>query len=216
MNRPSRAARESATTTRYEGFLLRPVRLSRMWTATLLLLFWSAVASSGQERQALHLAHPSLHLLEALHHLLELGVLLEQPVDVGDAGAAAPSDALPPAAVDDRRLVPLIGGHRADHRLEAGQLLLLAGQLFRHRLLTLEERDHVHDLAERPHRAELLELGGEILERERLVADLLGERLGLRLVDIGLGLLDQAEHVAHAENALGQPVGVERLRAGPL
>src|SRR5580765_1000381 len=128
MNRPSRAARASATTTRYEGFLLRPVRLSRMWTATLLLLFWTAVASSGKERQALHLAHPSLHLLEALHHLLELGVLLEQPVHVGDAGAAAPSDALPPAAVDDGRLAPFIGCHRADHRLESRQLLLLAGQ----------------------------------------------------------------------------------------
>ena len=33
----------------------------------------------------------------------------------------------------------------------------------------------------------------------------------------GLGLLDQREHVAHAEDALGQPVGVERLeRVGLL
>src|SRR5580765_3524778 len=211
MNRPSRPARESATTTRYAGLLLRPVRLSRMWTATLVLLFWCAVASSGQERQALHLAHPSLHLLEALHHLLELRVLLEQPVDVGNAGAAAPGDALSAAAVDDRRLAPLLGCHRPDQRLEAGQLLLLASQLLRQRFLALEERNHVHDLAERPHRAELLELGGEILEGERLVADLLGEGLRLSLVDAGLGLFDQGEHVAHAEDALGEPVGVERL-----
>src|SRR5215467_11287095 len=101
MNRPSRAARESATTTRYAGFLPRPVRLSRMCTATESRPFWCAALSSRLERQALELAHPPLHLLEPLHHLLELGVLLQQPVHVGHAGAAPSRDAGATAAVDD-------------------------------------------------------------------------------------------------------------------
>src|SRR5215470_17475766 len=175
MNRPSRAARESATTTRYAGFLPRPVRLSRMCTATESRPFWCAALSSRQERQTLELAHPPLHLLEPLHHLLELGVLLEQPVDVGDGRAAATRDALAPAAVDDRGFAALGRRHRADHRLEARQILLLPGQLLGQRLLSLEERDHVEDLSQRAHGAELLELRGEVLERERLLADLLRE-----------------------------------------
>ena len=58
------------------------------------------------------------------------------------------------------------------------------------------------------HLAHLVE---EVLERELALAQLL---LGLRrllLVEGRLGLLDQREHVAHAEDAAGHAVGVERL-----
>src|SRR6188474_2120579 len=123
MNLPSRAARESATTTRYAGFRVVPVRLSLMWTATrspLSGLCCAAVerGSARQEGQgALELAHAPLHLLEPLHHLLELRVLLEQPVHVRHAGAAAAGDPRAAAAVDDRGLPPLVRGHRGDDRL---------------------------------------------------------------------------------------------------
>src|SRR6266536_829815 len=86
---------------------------------------------SGQERQgALELAHAPFHLLETFHHLLELRILLEQPVDVRDLGAAALGDAGPTAAVDDGGLHALVGGHGADDRLEALEVLLLALELF--------------------------------------------------------------------------------------
>src|SRR5437762_9656905 len=101
MNRPSRGARESATTTRYRGRLVVPVRLSRIDTAT------SSPPQCGKSRQVLHAGKLPLHALELLHHLLELRVLLQEPVDVLDARAAAPRDPLAPAAVDDLRVAPL-------------------------------------------------------------------------------------------------------------
>src|ERR1700693_5472739 len=67
---------------------------------------------------ALELAHAPFHLLEALHHLLELRVLLQQPVDVRHLGAAALGDARPAAAVDDRGLDALVRRHRAEDGLE--------------------------------------------------------------------------------------------------
>src|SRR5215468_7463725 len=106
MKRPSRAARESATTTRYAGFFVVPVRLSRMCTATghLTSLLVATRRSSRQEGEgaaALELAEPPFHVLEPLHHLLDLRVLLEESIHVGDLGAAAARDAQAAAAVDD-------------------------------------------------------------------------------------------------------------------
>src|SRR5262245_16042570 len=129
MNRPSRAARESATTTRYAGFFVVPVRLSRMCTATghLTSLLVATGRSSRQEgERALELAHLPFHVLEPLHHLLHLRVLLEEPIHIGDLGAAAARDAQAPAAVDDRGSQPLRRGHRRDDRLEPLEFALLA------------------------------------------------------------------------------------------
>src|SRR5205807_1466939 len=72
------------------------------------------------------LAHAPFHLLQAFHHLLELRVLLQEPVDVGDLGAAALGDARAAAAVDDLRLHPLLGRHRADDGLVLLEILVLA------------------------------------------------------------------------------------------
>src|SRR5215813_9270679 len=161
MKRPSRAERESATTTRYAGFFVVPVLLSLMCTATGSPL---SCGLAGQEGQgAFELAHASFHLLETFHHLLELRILLEEPVHVGDLRAAALGDPRAPAAVDDRGLLTLVGRHRADDRLEALEVLLLALELLGQALGPLEHGDHLHDLAERTHGAELLELGGEVL-----------------------------------------------------
>ena len=67
------------------------------------------------------------------------------------------------------------------------------------------------DVLERAHLADLAHLVEEVLERELALAQLLGRLLGLLGVEGGLGLLDQREHVAHAEDAAGHPVGMERL-----
>src|SRR5437868_1077710 len=87
MTRPSRGARESATTTRYRGRLFEPSRLSRMATATL------SPPRHRKAAQALQLAQSAFHRFELLHHLLELCELLEQPVDVLHIRAAAARDA---------------------------------------------------------------------------------------------------------------------------
>src|SRR4029450_6718550 len=114
---------------------------------------------SGEERErALELAHPPLHLLEPLHHLLQLRVLLEEPVHVGDLGAAAAGDPHAAAAIDDRGLLALRRRHRGDDGLVAAQLALLAAELLRDPARALEEGHHVHDLLEGAHGAELLEL----------------------------------------------------------
>ena len=64
---------------------------------------------------------------------------------------------------------------------------------------------HLHDL--------LL----EVLEVEAFAGlDLLRELFGFLAIDALLHVLDQREHVAHAEDARGHAVGMERLEAGQL
>src|SRR5438034_9083465 len=89
-------------------------------------VIWPSLLSRQERHGALELAHASFHLLEALHHLLELRVLLQEPVDVGDLRAAAPGDARAAAAVDDRGPHALLRRHGADDRLEPAEILLFA------------------------------------------------------------------------------------------
>src|SRR5689334_6110511 len=62
---------------------------------------------------------------EALQHRLHFFELPEQAVHVLHLGAAALGDALPAAAVDDRRLVALARRHRLDDRLRAPELTVV-------------------------------------------------------------------------------------------
>src|SRR6184192_3690271 len=200
MNRPSRGARESATTTRYRGRLVVPVRLSRIDTAT------SSPPQCGKSRQVLHVGKLPLHALELLHHLLELRVLLQEPVDVLDARAAAPRDPLAPAAVDDLRVAPLARRHRRDDGVEAAEVGGLVREVLRRALQHLAEREHAQDLVEGPELAHLLELLAEVLEREGVLAELADELLRLLLVHRRLRLLDERQHVPHAEDPRGEAV----------
>src|SRR5574341_1859042 len=183
MNRPSRGERESVTTTRYAGRLVVPVRLSRIDTAT---------SSPPQHRES---SFP-VHALELLHELPELRVLLEQPVHVLNARAAAPRDALAAAAVDDLRMPPLARRHGRDDRVEPPEIGRFTGEVLRRAPEHLAERQHAEELVERSHLAHLPELLAEVLQRERVLAQLPHERLGLLLVHDRLRLLDEREHVA--------------------
>ena len=60
---------------------------------------------------------------------------------------------------------------------------------------------HPGDLAEVAHLLQLLELVEVIRERQAVLAELFLELFGLRLVVLLLGLLDEGEHIAHAEDA---------------
>ena len=66
--------------------------------------------------------------------------------------------------------------------------------------------------SERAQLADLLQLVAEILEREIVLDELALHLDGLLLVDGLLGLLDEAEDIAHAEDAVGRAVGMERFQ----
>src|SRR5712692_534668 len=137
MKRPSRGERESATTTRYAGRRLEPMRRSRIDTDT------CSPPQRGKTGQALQPAELPLHAFELFHHLPELRVLLEQPVHVLHAGAAAARDALATRAADDLGMRPFPGRHRRDDRVEPVEVLLLAREVGGAALHHLAEpRDH--------------------------------------------------------------------------
>src|SRR5688572_22392618 len=207
MNLPSRGARESVTTTRYRGRLLEPSRRSRIDTAT------SSPPESWKTRKILHPAQLAFHAFELLHHLLELRVLLEEPVDVLHGRAAAARDALAPRSVDDVRMPALARRHRGDDGVEAVEVGLLAVEVLGARALEhLAEGQHAHDLVQRTHLAQLRELLAEILQREGVLAELAHHLLRLVGIDARLRLLHQRQHVAHAEDARGEAIGMEGLQ----
>ena len=105
------------------------------------------------------------------------------------------------------------GRHRQDDRLEPVQLLLVTWS-WPSCLPT--PGHHPQQVLQRAHLAHLLHLVQEVVERELLLADLPLELLGLALVHLPLGLLDERHDVAHPEDPLGHPVGVEALEVAEL
>src|SRR5919201_3398741 len=176
MNRPSRGACESATTTRYDGRLDRPVRLRRMETT-------SSPPWHRKRRQATQLPALARHALQLSHHLPKLRVLLEQPIDVLHAGAAAPRDPLAPAAVDHLRMRSLGRRHGRDDGVETAEVSRLVVQFLGRALEHLAEGQHAENLIQRAELAHLTELLAEVLQREGVLAELPHHLLGLRLVD---------------------------------
>ena len=78
-----------------------------------------------------------------------------------------------------------------------------------------EGADRGQHLQNRFHRAELLDLPqlvAEVFEREAVAEQrFLGQLLGLLAVERGFGFLDERKHVAHAEDAADDAIGMERL-----
>ena len=112
------------------------------------------------------------------------------------------------AVGDDVRALPLGGGHRVDHRDDLHERLVVElealGQV-------PEDRELLHELAERPHLPDELDLVHEVVEREVAREDLLRVRLGGLLVDVLLEVLHEPDDVAEAEDARGEPLGAELL-----
>jgi hypothetical protein len=71
--------------------------------------------------------------------------------------------------------------------------------------------DHLEDGLHRAHLAHLVELDEEVVEAHLALGHLLLGLGDLLLVEGLLGLLDQRDDVAHAEDAAGDAVGVELL-----
>src|SRR5688500_5044193 len=132
MNLPSRGLFESATTMRYTGAFLRPMRRRRIRTAIGVLpdvVWWcssgllacSAFPSRTRGRST-HAHHSGRHAHAALpcllHHLLHVAELREEVVDLAHRPSRTLRDARAARPVDDPGCLPLGGRHREHDRLE--------------------------------------------------------------------------------------------------
>src|SRR4051794_26787510 len=208
MKRPSRGERWSATTTRQIGSFLPPTRVSLSRTAM------RSFRASKRRRRLAGLPHerPEVRHLAApdlAHQLAHLVELLDELVDLLDARPRALRDAKPARALDELGPPALLRGHRQDDRLDAVDLALV--DLHLRQLLAREPGQHAEDRLQRPHLAQRLELLEEVVERELVAAQLALELAGLVFLELLLRLLDERHHVAHAEDPLRHPLGVEAL-----
>src|SRR4051812_27309466 len=208
MKRPSRGERWSATTTRQIGSFLPPTRVSLSRTAM------RSFRASKRRRRLAGLPHerPEVRHLAApdlAHQLAHLVELLHELVDLLDARPRALGDAKPARALDELGPPALLRRHRQDDRLDAVDLALV--DLHLRELLARQARQHAEDRLERAHLAQRLELLEEVIERELVAAQLALELERLVLLELLLGLLDERHDVAHAEDALRHPLGVEAL-----
>src|ERR1700694_2568903 len=128
MNRPSRGLRESATTIRYTGRFVVPIRLSRIFTTRAPSPLTVASNSELRRIQVLQLtqhARLATHTLAAalatqcLEHALHLVESLEQTVHIGDGRAAAGGDALAPRSLDHLGAAAFLRCHGQNDRLHA-------------------------------------------------------------------------------------------------
>src|SRR4051794_1801341 len=172
-------------------------------------------AAAGKRRERLAgLAHHGLQvrhaaLADLLHDLAHLAELLDELVDRLDVRARPLGDPQAPRALDQLGPAALLGRHREDDRLDAVELTLVHLHVLE--LLAAEPGDHPEDRGQRAHLADLPQLLEEVLERELVAAQLALELLGLVLVELRLGLLDERQDIAHAQDPLGHAVGVEAL-----
>ena len=119
----------------------------------------------------------------------------------------------PPRAVDDRRVLPLLGGHRLDDRLDRPMHAVVDLGVAE---LLGDPRDH----PDQPGRGPIF-FTCCIWSRKssRVKWPCCSGRWPPRPAawsSVGLGLLDEREHVAHAEDPVGHAVGVELLEVVEL
>src|SRR6185437_8394680 len=117
-----------------------------------------------------------------------------------------------PRGIQKLRVLAFAPGHRRDDRLLPHQELLVdigGVDLF---LDLADAGEHAEHAAHPAHAAKLAELAREVVEIELPLRELGGEALGLFLVGGLGGLLDQADDIAHAEDAAGDAAGMERLQ----
>src|SRR5690606_34324130 len=113
MNRPSRAAREPATTSRSKGWCLAPMRLRRIRTATSNHLL--NLPPTPEEAAPTLAALPAPDPASRLPHLPDEGPglleLFQQAIHILHLGAAPGGNPPPAGAVDDLRVPPFLGRH---------------------------------------------------------------------------------------------------------
>src|ERR1039457_490024 len=223
MNLPSRGLRESATTSRYTGRLVVPIRFNLILTNVVLLsetclseLSWIDVLELSEHPSLAANTLGALTAAQALEHALHLVETLEQTVDVGDRRPAAQGDALAPRSLDELRTTALLGRHGEHDRLHTAEILLGGhrGPCLLHQFAAA--REHAEHTFERAHAPQLTQLRKPVVHGQVTREGALDHLLRLLLVELVLRALDEREHVAHTENARRHAVGRERLQVGHL
>src|SRR5690242_3523496 len=167
---------------------------------------------SFHSRQFAEAAHFAAHGVAVhFHHAAHVGILLEDLIHFLDSSAAAPRDALAALAVDEIVVGALGGGHRIDDGFRGFELLFVDGSIFWNFGERANLRQHAHQLLDRAHLANLLKLIAEVRKGEIVFAELALHLAGFFLVDVFLGLFDQAEDIAHTQDARDDTVGKKRL-----
>ena len=136
---------------------------------------------------------------------------LQHPVHLLHRRARAVGDADLALRGQDLGLRAFLGRHRSHDRVEVDQHLVVGAALRHRRLRLLEAGDHARERAEAAHAAHLIELRAKIVEVELTLRHLLRHRLGLFGLDRLGGAFDEADDVAHAEDAAGDARGLEEL-----
>ena len=123
-----------------------------------------------------------------------------------------------PAAIRFLRLAFRMSGlrrSRGRHRIDDGDLPfdyvfvdVGRGELIFH---FADAGQHAHEPAKAAHSLHLRELLAQVTEIERALAHFLGSAHRFLGIDIGRGLFDQRNDIAHAENTAGNPSRIELL-----
>ena len=142
-------------------------------------------------------------------------MLLDQATDVLHLGAGTHGDPAFARTADQLRVAALGRGHGIDDGFHLLELFLCRALGIAHlrQVHTADVRQLVHEATEAAHVLHLLQLIAEVFEVEALaLLQLLGQLVGLVLVECRFGLFDQAEHVAHAKDPRSDTLRVERLK----
>ena len=137
-------------------------------------------------------------------------------VDLLDLGAGARRDAALALGVEHLRVAPLLRRHRRDDGVLTLRGFCRRDWLRRSALLILPMPGIMPSTPDMPPMLlHLLQLLGQVVEVELALLHLLGDLLGLLDVDRLRRLLDQADDVAHAEDAAGDALRDGSPRAHP-
>ena len=141
---------------------------------------------------------PSIHFF---HHQAHLFKLVEHAVHFLNLHPGTCCNAAFATGLDDVGFFALQFGHGVDDALHAAHVALGLVHVARLGLAGQLGRQLVHQRRQAAHLLHLAELGQEVVQVEtRPALELGGQFAGRFLVDVGLGLLDQRDDVAHARS----------------
>ena len=137
---------------------------------------------------------------------------LEKLVNVGGCSARALGNALLAAVLENIRIGAFGLGHRANNgELTIKHLVVQTGSS--HLVLhPAHARHHAHDAAHAAELFHLLELFGKIIEIKLARLHLLGHRCGFFRINGFGSFFDQRNNIAHAENTVGDALGIKLLK----
>ena len=128
---------------------------------------------------------------------------LEKLVDLADLDARTGGDALPARAIDKVGIAALGAGHGFDDRFLAGDDAVVDTRCVELILDLAHARQHAQDALHATQLLHLAKLRSQVVHVELTFLHFGGELFRLRLVDAFGGPFDQADDIAHVEDAAG-------------